>query len=51
MAHKIRIAAMSLWRVLFDNYRPERHYMRGPGPAWHAKYGAEASFRLKSGDI
>jgi hypothetical protein len=20
-------------------YRPERHYMRGPGPAWHAKHG------------
>ena len=20
-------------------YRPEKHYMRGPGPAWHAKYG------------
>jgi hypothetical protein len=18
-------------------YRPERHYMRGPGPKWHAK--------------
>ena len=41
MAHKIRIAAMSLWRVLFDNYRPERHYMRGPGPKWRAKHGAE----------
>ncbi len=22
---------------LFHHYRPERHYMRGPGPAWHAK--------------
>jgi hypothetical protein len=20
-------------------YRPERHYMRGPGPAWRAKQG------------
>ena len=20
-------------------YRPEKHYMRGPGPKWHAKYG------------
>jgi hypothetical protein len=20
-------------------YRPEQHYMRGPGPAWRAKYG------------
>ena len=19
-------------------YRPERHYMRGPGPQWHAKH-------------
>ena len=23
---------------LFDEYRPERHYMRGPGPKWHAKH-------------
>ena len=23
---------------LFDSYHPERHYMRGPGPKWHAKY-------------
>jgi hypothetical protein len=21
----------------FNPYRPELHYMRGPGPAWHAK--------------
>jgi hypothetical protein len=21
-------------------YRPERHYMRGPGPKWHAKHAA-----------
>jgi hypothetical protein len=20
-------------------YRPERHYMRGPGPKWQEKYG------------
>jgi hypothetical protein len=25
-------------RSLFDTYRPERHYMRGPGPRWHAKH-------------
>ena len=24
-------------RVL-DPYRPELHYMRGPGPKWHAKH-------------
>ena len=22
---------------LRDDYRPELHYMRGPGPKWHAK--------------
>jgi hypothetical protein len=32
----------------FNPYRPELHYMRGPGPAWRAKYGTEAAFRLKS---
>ena len=24
----------------FDPYRPELHYMRGPGPAWRAKQTA-----------
>ena len=23
-----------------DQYRPERHYMRGPGPKWHEKHAA-----------
>ncbi|MGJ5132626.1 MULTISPECIES: hypothetical protein [unclassified Bradyrhizobium] len=32
----------------FNPYRPELHYMRGPGPAWRAKYGHDAAFRLKS---
>jgi hypothetical protein len=35
----------SLWqrllRTLADPYRPERHYMRGPGPKWHAKHGRD----------
>ena len=22
-----------------DSYRPEVHYMRGPGPKWHARHG------------
>ncbi len=25
-------------KTLFDPYRPELYYMRGPGPAWHAKH-------------
>ena len=24
---------------LFDPYRPELHYMRGPGPKWREKHG------------
>jgi hypothetical protein len=27
----------ALTRELFDTYRPERHYMRGPGPKFRAK--------------
>jgi hypothetical protein len=26
------------WRALFDPYRPELYYMRGPGPKWREKY-------------
>jgi hypothetical protein len=25
---------------LFDSYRPELHYMRGPGPKWRAKHAS-----------
>jgi hypothetical protein len=37
----IRVAAIrTFWselrRTIFDPYRPERHYMRGPGPKWYA---------------
>ena len=35
-------AIMSGWRRLAtkvcDPYRPELHYMRGPGPKWHARH-------------
>ena len=24
------------------SYRPDLHYIRGPGPKWHAKYGNRA---------
>jgi hypothetical protein len=26
-------------RDMSNPYRPERHYMRGPGPKWRAKHG------------
>jgi hypothetical protein len=35
-------ALASLWhgmtRDAAGHYHPEQHYMRGPGPAWHAKH-------------
>jgi hypothetical protein len=38
----LSVVAM-LWRTLrrdlTDPYRPELHYMRGPGPKWRAKHG------------
>ncbi len=27
---------------LFDPYRPELHYMRGPGPRWHEKHALDS---------
>ncbi|MFL6834795.1 MAG: hypothetical protein ACJ8F0_19615 [Xanthobacteraceae bacterium] len=33
----------SLARTLFDPYRPELYYMRGPGPKWHAKHDRTAA--------
>jgi hypothetical protein len=29
-----------LFRSIIDPYRPEQHYMRGPGPKWRAKHMA-----------
>lgn len=31
---------LKLVRIAGNPYRPELHYMRGPGPKWHAKYRA-----------
>jgi hypothetical protein len=28
-----------LMATITDPYRPELHYMRGPGPKWRAKHG------------
>jgi hypothetical protein len=41
-APSLRRTAVALWhslaKDLFDPYRPELHYMRGPGPRWRAKH-------------
>ena len=31
-----------LTNSLFDPYRPELHYMRGPGPKWRSKHARGA---------
>ena len=34
-------ALRALWRIPGESsgsYRPDLHYMRGPGPKWHAKH-------------
>ena len=33
----------SLSGAIFDPYRPELRYMRGPGPKWREKHGIAAS--------
>jgi hypothetical protein len=38
MVADLREALKDLAKDLFDPYRPELHYMRGPGPKWHAKH-------------
>jgi hypothetical protein len=43
------VAAAEIWRKLkrwmFDPYRPELHYMRGPGPKWREKHARAGSIR------
>jgi hypothetical protein len=36
---------------VFDPYRPELHYMRGPGPKWHAKRAALAAEASRPADV
>jgi hypothetical protein len=40
--HHRLLAIIARYRLLFgvvaNPYRPELHYMRGPGPKWHAKH-------------
>jgi hypothetical protein len=45
-AHSIRTL-----QILFDPYRPELHYMRGPGPKWHAKHDPVMKARMRAHSI
>lgn len=41
MLHADVVEFARLLRSLVDPYRPEQHYMRGPGPKWRAKHGTQ----------
>jgi len=45
----ILVEIRDFWRQFFvrafDPYRPELHYMRGPGPAWRAKQTASSQLQ------
>jgi len=44
------VAAISVRaQDVFDPYRPELHYMRGPGPRWREKHGVTARNRQSRG--
>jgi hypothetical protein len=46
MGHSLAEAIRELTRAIVnvrEDYQPERHYMRGPGPKWHAKRAAVAA--------
>jgi hypothetical protein len=36
----------TLKRDFFDPYRPELHYMRGPGPKWREKHAATVPVKV-----
>jgi hypothetical protein len=38
LAHALN-ALRRTFKSMFDPYRPELHYMRGPGPKWREKHG------------
>jgi hypothetical protein len=44
-APDVRKSIITMWRTLTrrlkDPYRPELHYMRGPGPKWREKHGQQ----------
>jgi len=46
----VLLVIVTRWNQLIDGlrdpYRPELHYMRGPGPRWRAKHQNQARYPL-----
>jgi hypothetical protein len=45
LRQRLRTAIVQWARDTFDPYRPELHYMRGPGPRWREKHRMTAPRR------
>jgi hypothetical protein len=54
LASALTSSAAKAWKFVIDSmrmqiaidvhpYRPEKYYMRGPGPAWRAKHSHEGA--------
>jgi hypothetical protein len=48
-SHAVARWSQKLMPSAIDPYRPELHYMRGPGPKWRAKHGTDCEVRVTSG--
>jgi hypothetical protein len=49
---KARTAIAQAWQAIMpepaSRYRPEAHYMRGPGPKWRAKHASARPWGSRS---
>jgi hypothetical protein len=46
LVNELAETVRALSKAFFDPYRPELHYMRGPGPKWRAKHRIDAPVRV-----
>jgi hypothetical protein len=42
LVNELATALRALGKAFLDPYRPELHYMRGPGPKWREKHATDA---------
>jgi hypothetical protein len=46
LGRALAVTFYTLTRDFFDPYRPELHYMRGPGPKWREKHAATVPVKV-----
>jgi hypothetical protein len=50
-ASDFSIIVRNLIKDVRDSYRPELHYMRGPGPKWRAKHQPQLRFDSEAASL